>query len=123
MDFLFFATQAMAQDGAAAPKGPSAVEMLMLPVGFLIIMYFFIIRPQQKKLKQHSVMLSGLKAGDEVVTNGGIIGRVKSVAEAFVTVEVAHNTNLKVLKSAVTGLAKDQLSAPAPVGKEQPAKS
>jgi preprotein translocase YajC subunit len=58
---------------------------------------------QQKKAKEHHNFLASLKAGDEVVTAGGIIGRVKSVAEGFVNVEVAGNTVIKVLKSAIEG--------------------
>jgi preprotein translocase subunit YajC len=80
--------------------------MLAMPVGFLFIMYFFIIRPQQKKAKDQSDLLTNLKAGDEVVTTGGIIGKVRAVAEAFVTMEVANNVAIKVVKSHVTGLTK-----------------
>jgi preprotein translocase subunit YajC len=66
-------------------------------------MYFFMIRPQQKRAREHQAFISALKAGDEVVTSGGIIGRVKSVAEGFVNVEVAGDTVIKVLKSAIEG--------------------
>jgi preprotein translocase subunit YajC len=86
---------------AANQQGPSTVEMLVMPAGFLLIMYFFMIRPQQKRAKEHQAFLSALKAGDEIVTAGGIIGRVKTVAEGFVSVEVAGNTVIKVLKSAI----------------------
>jgi preprotein translocase subunit YajC len=96
----FFASDlALAQ--AANQQGPSTVEMLVMPAGFLLIMYFFMIRPQQKRAKEHQAFLSALKAGDEIVTAGGIIGRVKTVAEGFVSVEVAGNTVIKVLKSAI----------------------
>lgn len=88
---------------AAAQPGPSTVEMLIMPAGFLAIMYFFMIRPQQKRAKEHQAFLSALKAGDEIVTAGGIIGRVKSVADGFINVEIAGNTVIKVLKSAVEG--------------------
>src|SRR4051812_41038184 len=99
------AQTAYAQDGAAAPKGPSMVEMLIMPLGFLAIMYLFVIKPQQKRAKDQESLISGLKAGDEVVTSGGIIGRVRSVAESFVTLEVSQNTSLKVLKANVQALA------------------
>ena len=102
---------AQAADGAA-PKGPSMMEMLVLPVGFLVIMYFFIMRPQQKKAKEHATLLSGLKAGDEVVTSGGLIGRIRSVADAFVTVEIAGNVTVKILKNHVSGLTKSEVKAP-----------
>lgn len=106
MDFSLVATAfAQAADGAAQ-KGPSIFEMLALPIGFLVIMYFFIIRPQQRRAKDHSSLLSGLKAGDEVFTNGGIIGRVRSVADTFVSLEVAGNVNIKVLRTHIGGKTK-----------------
>jgi preprotein translocase subunit YajC len=98
---LLSSTTAFAQ--AAGQSGPSTIEMLIMPAGFLAIMYFFMIRPQQKRAKEHQSFLAGLKSGDEVVTAGGIIGRVKSVAEGFVNVEIAGNTVIKVLKSAIEG--------------------
>jgi preprotein translocase subunit YajC len=122
LHLLLSATTALAQqaDGAAA-KGPSMVEMLAMPAGFLLIMYFLIIRPQQKKAKEHSDLLVNLKAGDEVVTTGGIIGKIRSVAETFVTIDVASNTSIKVLKNNVTGLTKAPAAAGAAV--KEPAKT
>jgi len=108
MQLVFAASDAFAQvaEGTGPAKGPSLIEMLAMPVGFLFIMYFFIIRPQQKKAKDQSDLLTNLKPGDEVVTTGGIIGKVRAVAEAFVTMEVANNVAIKVVKSHVTGLTK-----------------
>ncbi len=103
---VFSADTVFAQAAEAAAKSPSVMEMLAMPLGFLVIMYFMIIMPQQKKAKEHAALLDGLKAGDEVVTTGGIIGKIRSVAESFVTIEVANNTAIKVLKQNVTGLAK-----------------
>ncbi len=113
---------AQAQEAApampgAAPKGPSLFEMLVMPVGFLVIMYLFILKPQQKKARDQADLVTNLKPGDEVVTSGGIIGKVRSVAESFVTIEVSQNTSLKVLKTAVQSLTK------APGGKDVPAKA
>jgi preprotein translocase subunit YajC len=88
---------------AQAQPGPSTIEMLVMPAGFLAIMYFFMIRPQQKRAKEHQTFLASLKSGDEVVTAGGIIGRVKSVADGFVNVEISGNTVVKVLKSSIEG--------------------
>jgi preprotein translocase subunit YajC len=111
---------AWAQDAAPAAKGPSMLEIVGMPLGFLVIMYFFIIRPQQAKAKEQQSLISGLKAGDEVVTSGGIIGKVRTVAEAFVTIEVANNTAIKVLKANVTGLTKGLSSG---VAAEKPVKA
>lgn len=118
-----FVTTAYAQDAAAAAtKGPSVVEMLVMPVGFLLIMYFFIIRPQQRKAREQANLITNLKPGDEVVTTGGIIGKIRSVSDGFLSLEVSPNTTIKVLKGNVTGLTKAPGGAIAAVGKEQPAK-
>ncbi len=119
---LFLATDAMAQATEAAPaKGPSLIETLTLPLGFLVIMYFLIIRPQQKKAKDQANLMSNLKAGDEVVTTGGIIGKIRSVSDQFITLEISQNTAVKVLKGNITGLTKQIV--PVPAGKEAPAKA
>ncbi|HEY3448564.1 MAG TPA: preprotein translocase subunit YajC [Myxococcales bacterium] len=80
--------------------------------GFLAVMvvifYFFLIRPQQKQMKEHKAMLSSLKKGDVVVV-GGIIGRIHSVAEKFIVVELAPGARVRVLASSVTGKAPEGL--------------
>lgn len=124
MKLFFLATDALAQAAEAAPaKGPSLIETLALPIGFLFIMYFLIIRPQQKKAKEQADLMSNLKAGDEVVTSGGIIGKIRSVSDQFITLEVSPNTSIKVLKSNVSGLSKTLVEKPAAQGKEAPAKA
>jgi preprotein translocase subunit YajC len=122
--FLFFATTAMAQTAGAAPTGgkPSTIETFLPFVLMFVVMYFLIIRPQQKKAKDHASLLGGLKPGDEVVTSGGIIGKVRAVAETFVTLEVSNNTAIKVLKSNVSAYTVKPVAA-TPAGKEQPAKA
>jgi preprotein translocase subunit YajC len=64
-------------------------------------MYFLLIRPQQKRAKAHKALLGALKAGDEIVTNGGIVGTVKSVDESFATVEIASGVVVKVQKQGI----------------------
>jgi preprotein translocase subunit YajC len=77
-------------------------------IGFLLLMfavlYFLMIRPQQKRAKQHDEMLGGLKKGDIVRTNGGIRGEVTALDERDVTIEIADRTRIKVLRSHVAGL-------------------
>ncbi len=99
-----FSETAFAQAAAPAAQ-PSIWEMMAMPLGLLAIMYFFMIRPNQKRMKDHNNFLSSMKAGDEVVTTGGIIGRVKSVQETFVSIEIASDTVIKVVKSEVSGLS------------------
>ncbi len=66
-----------------------------------VLMYFLLIRPQQKRAKEHKVLLGALKKGDEVVTNGGIIGTVASVDDSFATLEIAEGTVVKVQKQGI----------------------
>ena len=103
---MFGMGTAFAQAAGEAAKQPGLLDMLILPAGIFMILYFLMIRPQQKKMKEHQGFIGGLKAGDEVVTGGGIIGVVKSVADQFVTIEVASDTNIKVVKSQLTGPTK-----------------
>ena len=106
MDLLWTGV-AYAQEAGAAAKGPSMIELLIMPIGFLFIMYFLILRPQQKRMREHRNLLENLKSGDEIVTSGGIINVVRSVAKSFVTIEVSNNTLVKVLKANVTMLTKE----------------
>jgi preprotein translocase subunit YajC len=77
-------------------------------IGFLLLMfavlYFLMIRPQQKRAKQHDEMLGALKKGDMVRTNGGVLGEVTALDERDVTIEVADRTRIKVLRSHIAGL-------------------
>ncbi len=97
-------------DGAfaqAQPKGPSALESFIIPMAILFtVMYFFMIRPQVKKQKQHDELLKSIKPGDEVVTSGGIIAKVRAVADHFVTLETSPSATLKVQKVHIVATTK-----------------
>ncbi len=81
----------------------------LLPFIFLIaIMYFIIIRPQQQQAKKHKEMIEGLKKGDKIVTNGGLIATVKKVEEAFFSIEVADKVVVKLTKDAVARKLEDE---------------
>jgi preprotein translocase subunit YajC len=73
-------------------------------VVFVVIFYFLLIRPQQKKAKEHQALISKISAGDEVVTTGGILGKVTEVGDSFVTIEVADGVQIKVQKFQVGSL-------------------
>jgi len=73
-------------------------------VVFVVIFYFLLIRPQQKKAKEHQALISKISAGDEVVTTGGILGKVTEVGDTFVTIEVADGVRIKVQKFQVGSL-------------------
>lgn len=94
--------EAYAQAGAA-PAGSQFAPLVMM-VLFLVIFYFLLIRPQQKKSKEHQAMLGNLATGDEVLTAGGIVGRVHAVGDTFVTLEIAEGVRIKVQKFQVSSL-------------------
>lgn len=83
---------------AGAAAAPTLLEQFALPIGLFFIIYLFILRPQSKKAKEQQSFLAELKSGEEVVTAGGMIGRVKNVAEDFVTLDLG-STSVKVLKA------------------------
>ena len=93
----------IAQAAPAAGAAPAANPLMtFLPLILLfVVFYFLMIRPQMKRQKEHRNMVSALSKGDEVVTNGGIAGRVDEVGESFITVEIAPNVKIKLQKGAV----------------------
>ncbi|MDX5373714.1 MAG: preprotein translocase subunit YajC [Pseudomonadaceae bacterium] len=101
MSFLIPAAyaDAAAPAAAAGPAG-SGFEWVFL-IGFLVIFYLMIWRPQAKRAKEHKNLLAGLQKGDEVVTSGGIVGKVNKVTDDFVVVEIADNVELKFQKQAI----------------------
>ena len=94
---------AMAQTAGGAPAGAGTTSLIMMAV-FVVIFYFLLIRPQQKKQKEHAAMLSKLAAGDEVVTSGGIVGRITEITDNFVTIEISDGVRIKVQRFHVTSL-------------------
>lgn len=100
-----FISNAYAQTTAAAEPGLMGNLTTFLPLILMfVVMYFLMIRPQQKRQKELRAMMDALAKGDEVVTAGGIIGKVSKVNETYVTIEVAPNTEIVVQKSAITTL-------------------
>jgi len=100
---------AAAPTGGGAPSpGPMGCGGGTEQIGFLVLMfavlYFVMIRPQQKRAKQHEQMLGELKKGDVVRTNGGLRGEVTALDERDVTLEVADRTRVKVLRSHIAGM-------------------
>lgn len=96
----FFISDAMAE-GAAGAMGGNPFMGLLLPVGFIIILYFLMIRPQVKRQKEHKRMVDALAKGDEIVTVGGIAGRVTDLGDDFADVEVADGVVVKMRRGAV----------------------
>jgi len=95
----FFISDAIAQ---AAPATQSDPLMSFLPLVILfVVFYFLLIRPQQKKAKEHKTMVQNLSKGDEIVTQGGILGKVTDVSENILTCKIAENVEVKVQSHAV----------------------
>jgi preprotein translocase subunit YajC len=95
MDFFINTAQAQAVGGAG---GQGILSALMLPVLLLMVFYFLLIRPQNKRAKEQKEMLSKVAAGDEVATTGGILGKVQEVGDQFLTLEVANGVSIKLQK-------------------------
>jgi len=96
----FFIASAYAQD--ASPQG-GLLSFLPLIVIF-VVFYFLLIRPQMKRAKEHRQLLSQLATGDEVVSNGGLLGKITHVGDSFVTLELADNVKVKLQKQAVASV-------------------
>jgi preprotein translocase subunit YajC len=101
MDILdFFIASAYAQD-AAQPGGLMSFLPLII---IFVIFYFLLIRPQMKRAKEHKKLVSELANGDEVVTNGGLLGKITKVGESFITLELADNVQIKIQRHAVASV-------------------
>jgi len=97
MDFLIPSAWAQAAGGSQ----PNAFVLLLPLILIFVVFYFLLIRPQAKRAKEHKAMVSALAVGDEVVTSGGILGRITEVSEQFVTVEIADGVRIKVQRATV----------------------
>lgn len=87
---------------AAASSDPTGGFMQLLPMILMfVVLWFLMIRPQMKKAKDHKALLAALAKGDEVVTQGGIVGKVSKVGDNYVTVEIAEGTEVTVQKPAI----------------------
>jgi len=92
-------------DALAAPAQQTDTVMQFLPLVLIfVVFYFLLIRPQSKRAKEHKAMVGALAKGDEVVTNGGLLGRVTQTDENFVTLKIADNVEVKVQRQAVANL-------------------
>ena len=85
---------------AAAPAGDPLASMI-LPIGLIVLFYFFLIRPQSKRHKQHKEMVAALQKGEEVVTTGGLLGRITNVGENFITLEISRDVSIHVQRNSV----------------------
>jgi preprotein translocase subunit YajC len=112
-----FGTPAFAQTAAPAASGGGLQDLLAGPLPMVVLMmilfYFLLIRPQQKRMKDHQNMVKQLKRGDTVVLSSGVIGKVSKVEDAELGVEVAPNVTIKVVRSMVSEVRSRSEPAPA----------
>ena len=103
---------AMAQEAGDVTPPPASSFLMQLPImlALFALMYFLLIRPQQKQQKQHQEFLSTIGRGDEVVLSNGLIGTIEGLTEKVITVEIADGVEVKVLRSQVQSLAKNVLN-------------
>ncbi len=98
----FFISDAAAQATGAA--GGNSIMTFLPMIALFVIFYFLLIRPQQKRQKEHKNMVGGLAKGDEVVTMGGLLGKVTAVDDNFLTVEIAKGIDVKVQRMSVQAM-------------------
>ena len=97
-----FISQAFAQTAPAAAGGGESSLLSLLPIVLMfVVLYFIMIRPQMKRQKEHKTMVEALAKGDEVVTAGGMLGRVSKMGETYLHIEVANGVELQVQRSSV----------------------
>jgi preprotein translocase subunit YajC len=85
----------------AAPGGDAGFIGFLPIVLMFVLLYFLMIRPQMKRAKEHKQMVEALQKGDEVITAGGVLGRIAKISDAYVALEIAPNTEISVQRSAV----------------------
>jgi preprotein translocase subunit YajC len=96
-------SDALAQGTPGSALGAGYSQIIIL-VALVAVFYFLLIRPQQKRMKDQQTMISRLSTGDEVVTTGGILGRITEVGDSFITLEISEGVRVKVQKAQVTQL-------------------
>lgn len=96
----FFISPAFADAGAQG----SPISSIVMLVGFVVIFYFMLIRPQQKRAKEHKSLLESINKGDEIALAGGMLGKVSKVTDDYLEIEIANDVKIKVQKAAVTAV-------------------
>jgi preprotein translocase subunit YajC len=113
---------AMGQSGAGSGQGAGGLTGFIPLILMFVIFYFLLIRPQQKKSKEHREMINTLKKGDRIITSGGLHGQITGVTDSTLTVEIAEKVRVKISRSSVAGLAQAAAQTPVPK-KSKPSES
>ena len=98
---MFLISSAFAQTAAPAAASASDNSFLFMLIPMFAIMYFLVIRPQQKRAKEQKELIAGLAKGDEIVTTGGVIGRISKLGESYVHIETGASVELQIQRSAI----------------------
>lgn len=101
MATLLMALPATAQEAGAPVGGPSLMNTVFMMVALFVIFYFLILRPQNQQRKQHMAMIDAVRRGDTVVTSGGLVGKVTKVGDTELTVELADNVRVRIMRRMV----------------------
>ena len=104
MSLLDLLISPAAAQAAAPGAAPSPIPSIVMMVALFGIMYFLMIRPQMKRAKEHRELTGKLAKGDEVITNGGIAGRVEELGENFISVEIAEGVKVKMQRAAIVAV-------------------
>ena len=100
----FFISDALAEAAPAAAQQPNMIEALFPFIILFVVFYFLLIRPQSKRAKEHKAMVGAVSKGDEVITQGGLYGKVTAVSDDYLQVSLADNVEVKVQRGAITSL-------------------
>ncbi|MFT3725187.1 MAG: preprotein translocase subunit YajC [Hyphomonadaceae bacterium] len=113
MFFQQAAAPAAAAPAAGGGAGPDLLQALLLPIGMIVIFYFLLIRPQNNRMKKHREMLSQMKKGDTVITQGGIIGRIFKMDDNEVTIDTGEGGKLRIVRAMIVEVKNPSAPAPA----------
>jgi len=105
LDFLI-SNAVAAEEVTTATQAASepGFEGLLFPIALIAIFYFLLIRPQQKRTKEHKKMMGEAKKGDEIVTNGGLLGKILEAGDHFLTIEISNNVTVQVSKTSIASV-------------------
>ena len=100
----FFISDAIAANAAPAQQAGDPAFSIIFMVVIFVIFYFLLIRPQSKRVKEHKKLVESMAKGDEIVTNGGVLGKITHVGDNFLTIEIAKGTEIKIQRDAVASM-------------------
>lgn len=99
----FFISNALA-GGIGGGAGAAGIAEFLPLILLFVIFYFMLIRPQMKRAKEHKALVSGIEKGDEIITNGGLLGKITDLGENFIVLEIASGTEVKLQRTAITAV-------------------